>query len=142
MLDKAISIAGNAFVGVYDKGGNPYILHCLEVMNHVKPMGEKAMVVAVLHDLLEDTNWTASDLIKSGIDEYTVSLIEMMTHKKDEDYFDDYIKRVSMNKITRSVKMADLCHNSNITRMKGLREKDFKRLEKYHRAYAYLQSVE
>lgn len=96
------------------------------------------MIVAVLHDLIEDTNWTAEMLLKEGFSRPTVEMIKMMTHPVGEPY-DDYIARVALNKITRHVKMADLKDNSNIHRMKGLREKDFKRLEKYFRSYAYLK---
>jgi (p)ppGpp synthase/HD superfamily hydrolase len=141
MLGKAIAIAAEAFETKKDKGGYPYILHCLYVMNGVKALGEEAQIAAVLHDLIEDTKWTATDLLDEGFNTHTVDIIVMLTHKPNEPY-DDYVKRVSMNRIARKIKMVDLQHNSNITRMKGLRDKDFKRLEKYHRAYAYLNEVE
>ena len=140
MLDKAIAIAADAFVGVHDKGGTPYILHCLHVMRKVESLGNEAMIAAVLHDLLEDTNWTAETLIAEGFSPHTVKIIEMLTHKDGEPY-DDYIARISLNPTARTIKMADLRHNSDIHRMKGLRDKDFKRLEKYHKAYATLLEV-
>lgn len=140
MLDKAISIAAQAFEGKHDKGGQPYILHCLHVMNRVKRLGEQAMIAAVLHDLIEDTDWTAQALIDEGFDPKTVSLITLLTHGDGEDYM-DYIMRISVSPAARLIKMADLRHNSDIHRMKGLREKDFKRLEKYHKAYAFLKEV-
>jgi len=65
-LGKAIAIAATAFEGAIDKGGNPYILHCLWVMNAVRHLGEDYMIVAVLHDLLEDTDWTAERLVKEA----------------------------------------------------------------------------
>ena len=141
MLDKAIAITAHAFVGKRDKGGKPYILHCLHVMNAVKDLGEQAQIVAVFHDLLEDTEWTGDQLIEQGFEERTVKLVEMMTHKEGETY-EDYIARVSLNSITRAVKMHDLRHNSDIMRMKGLRDKDFDRLKKYHHAFAYLRKAE
>lgn len=138
MLAKAIAIASEAFVDKVDKGGKPYILHCLRVMYGVEHLGEEAMIVAALHDLLEDTDWTADGLVEQGFKRPTVEMIKMMTHPHEEPY-EDYIARVALNKITRCVKMADLQDNSNIHRMKGLREKDFARLEKYFKAYAYLK---
>jgi (p)ppGpp synthase/HD superfamily hydrolase len=138
MLAKAIAIASSAFEHKVDKGGKPYILHCLRVMYNVEYLGDEAMIVAVLHDLIEDTDWTAEMLIEEGFARPTVEMIKMMTHIDGEPY-DDYIARVALNKITRRVKMGDLKDNSNIHRMKGLREKDFKRLEKYFRSYAYLK---
>ena len=141
MLSKAIAIASNAFVDVKDKGGSPYILHCLHVMNAVKDLGEQAMIVGVMHDVIEDTTWTSESLIGQGFDERTVKLIEMVTHRNNESY-EDFVKRASMNPISRAVKMADLHHNSDITRMKGLEEKDHQRIAKYFKAYAYLQEAE
>lgn len=141
MLDKAISIAAQAFEGVHDKGGRPYILHCLHVMNRVKHLGDQAMIVAVLHDLIEDTAWTAEQLLKEGFDDRTVKLIVMVTRLEDEDYEKDYIPRVSLNPITREIKLADLRHNSDPMRMRGITPKDNDRLAKYFRAYNYLEEA-
>ena len=140
MLDKAIAIASSAFLGKFDKGGEPYILHCLHVMRRVKRLGKEAMIAAVLHDLIEDTEWTADKLIEEGFDPQTVALIVLLTHQEGEEYM-DYIMRISVSRTARAIKMADLRHNSDIHRMKGLREKDFQRLEKYHKAYAFLKEV-
>ena len=139
-LDQAIAIASTAFVGIYDKGGVPYIMHCLHVMDKVKYLGTEAMIVAALHDLLEDTDWTPEALVQVGFNPHTVSLIELLTHKDGESY-DDYIKRAALNNVTRAIKMEDIRHNSDPHRLKGLRDKDFKRLEKYTRAFAYLKEV-
>lgn len=140
MLDKAIAIASEAFAGKHDKGGVPYIMHCLHVMRGVKHLGEEAMIAAVLHDLIEDTKWTAEKLIAEGFNEHTVVIISLLTHRKGEPYM-DYVKRVSVNHIARAIKMCDLRHNSDIHRMKGLEEKDIERLIKYHKAYAFLREV-
>lgn len=138
-LSVAISIAAEAFVGRYDKGGNPYILHCLYVMNKVAHLGNIAMIVAVLHDLLEDTEWTAEQLRKIFSDD-VVHYIEILTHKEGEPY-ELYIGNAGRYTITRAVKMADLEHNSQIFRMKGLGGRDFKRLEKYFHSYNYLKNL-
>lgn len=136
MLSIAISITAHAFREKYDKGGNPYILHCLNVMYNV---GEDPLtqMAAVMHDLIEDTEWTYADLISLGFSVDCLSVLDNVTHRDGEDY-DDYIRRVATDPRSVKIKRADLEHNSLITRMKGLRAKDFKRLEKYHKAYTYL----
>lgn len=141
-LDKAIAIASAAFVGVYDKGGVPYIMHCLHVMDAVKHLGDEAMVVAVLHDLIEDTEWTAEALVEEGFHPHTVSLIELLTRKENETY-EEFIKRASLNNVTRQIKMEDIRHNSDPHRLKQIppREKDIQRLIKYTKAFAYLKEV-
>jgi len=137
MIDIAISITAVAFEGKFDKGGTPYILHCLHVAHKVRELGDDATIVAVLHDLVEDTHWTLDMLREKGFSERVITLVDALTHRKSESY-DDYLARVAVHTIARAIKRADLHHNSDITRMKGLRKKDFDRLAKYHRAYAYL----
>lgn len=143
-LDKAIAIVSAAFIGVTDKGGVPYIMHCLHVMDKVKHLGEKAMIVAVCHDLIEDTDWTAEKLIEEGFDPHVVDLIQVMTHPANEPYLDEYIKRVALHPITRAVKMEDIRHNSDPHRLKVIppREKDLQRLVKYTKAFAYLKEAD
>lgn len=140
-LGLAISIAANAFKDKIDKGGKPYILHCLHVMNKLKyENDEELMIVGVLHDLIEDTFYTIEDLTELGFSKRVTTLINLLTHKEGVDYM-TYIEQIKSNsECAVKVKMQDLRHNSDILRMKGLREKDFKRLEKYHRAYNYLAS--
>ena len=139
-LDAAIAIAASAFEGTFDKGGHPYILHCLHVMRRVERLGTEAMIAAVLHDLIEDTDWTAEKLLRRGFEPHTVSLIVLLTHQENEPYM-EYIMRISVSPSARAIKMADLRHNSDIHRMKGLREKDMTRLKKYHEAYAFLKDI-
>jgi len=139
-LDRAITIAAVAFDGEFDKGGAPYILHCLYVMDKVRYVGTDAMIVGVLHDLIEDTKWTFERLREEGFSEEVIEAIDCMTHRKGESY-DDYIKRISMNRLATLCKLRDLEHNCKITRLKGLRKKDFDRLEKYLRAVEYLKDL-
>ena len=139
MLSKAIRIAAIAFEGKFDKGGIPYILHCLHVMNGVSALGEDAMIVGVLHDLIEDTRWTLEDLVKEGFSYTIISAVALLTHNPKEAYV-DYIKEIAHNPLARAVKMEDLKHNSDIMRLKGRRKKDFDRLEKYCSAYEYLKN--
>jgi len=143
MLAKAIQIASEAHLNQIDKGGKPYILHPLWVMDKVRHLGEDYMVVAVLHDVIEDTNWTLDNLriVLSACDNYTdniITALSLLTKVlEDQDYM-NYIRNISFNPIAKEVKLRDLEHNTKITRLKGLRKKDFDRLEKYHRAYTYL----
>lgn len=139
-LAKAIAIASLAFQDVFDKAGRPYILHCLRVMHTVEQRGgdDELMSIAVLHDLLEDCpTWTPKELQDEGFSVRVITALGCLTHLDGEDYR-DYIRRVATNHDAVQVKLADLEDNSLITRMKGLEEKDFRRMEKYHRSYAFL----
>jgi (p)ppGpp synthase/HD superfamily hydrolase len=140
-LGTAIAIAAQAFKGKVDKGGKPYILHCLHVMNKMKyENDEELMIIAVLHDLVEDTPYTFTDLEIMGFSTRVINNLVLLTHKKGVSY-EDYIFQIKSNsECAVKVKLQDLRHNSDITRMKGLRDKDFKRIEKYHKAYSYLMN--
>jgi (p)ppGpp synthase/HD superfamily hydrolase len=138
MLAKAIAIAALAHKNQVDKGGKPYILHPLWVMDRVRHLGEDYMIVAVLHDVVEDSkDWSFVDLSKEGFNQNVMYALSLLTHNPDISY-DDYIKAIALDPIAKAVKLRDLEHNTKITRLKGLRKKDFDRLEKYHRAYTYL----
>ncbi len=138
-LALAISITAKAFEKITDKGGTPYILHCLFVMN--KTIGDECTkCAAVMHDLVEDKKITINELIAIGFSEKTINLVRMLTHDKQNVSYEDYIKSISTNKEATKIKIADLRHNTDVTRMKDLRKKDFDRLEKYFRAYKYLKN--
>jgi len=139
MLGLAIAITADAFKCTKDKGGKPYILHCLRVMNSVIHLGEDYACVAVMHDLLEDTDYTEHDLYEMGFNSSVVQGVLTMTHPRSEPYM-DYVMRVALEAIPTAVKMADLRDNSDITRLKGVTQKDLTRMEKYHKAYQYLEA--
>ena len=136
-LGHAISIVAKAFENKCDKGGQPYILHCLHVMYKMPENDPELRMIAVFHDLIEDTTWTLEDLKALGFSQRVIFGVQALTHDPDMPYM-DYIKMISFNSDATKVKIADLDHNSRMMRMKGLRKKDFERLEKYHIAYAYL----
>jgi len=142
MLARAISIVAVAFDGDFDKGGTPYVLHCLHVMDKVgkKSDGDaELMAIAAMHDLFEDkSSWNAERLVSEGFSDRVIDGVSTMTHEPSESY-DDYITRITKNKDTVMVKMADIKHNSDPTRMKGLRVKDLDRIVTYHKAYAILK---
>jgi len=137
-LQLAISITAKAFEGKTDRGGQPYMLHCLTVMNAVGPDDQDLMSAAVMHDLVEDTDWTFEDLEERGFSDRVLSALILVTHE-DGITYEQYIRRAAISEDARKIKMADLRHNSDIHRMKGLRDKDFERLKKYHKSYAYLR---
>lgn len=138
-LAQAIAFAANVFAESTDKGGKPYILHCLRVMNNVDQNDEELMIIAVLHDVAEDfpEKWPVSFFTKNGYSDRVTSALSLLTHNKGVPY-DDYIKAISNNLDATRVKLADLKDNSDITRLKGIGKKDFDRMEKYSKAYLYL----
>ena len=143
-LSYAIYLATIAHKDQYDKSGNPYILHCLHVMDAVKSYGEDYMIVAILHDIIEDTSYTIIDIVDNiNLSQEMFDAIELLTHDKNFDTYEKYISKIafSNNKIAIKVKMEDLRHNSDINRLKGLGTKDIKRIEKYHKAYTLLSSI-
>ncbi|NDV96305.1 HD domain-containing protein [Dysgonomonas sp. 521] len=137
ILAKAIQIAVNAHTGQTDRAGKPYIQHPLRVMSAVNTTEEK--IVAILHDVIEDTGITARDLTNEGIPENLVNEVLALTHDPDVDY-DAYVHKIAGYKIASKVKLADLKDNMDITRLGEISEKDIERLKKYHRNYIYLKS--
>lgn len=137
-LALAIQITATQFVDKFDKGGNPYFLHCMRVMNGVEHLGETAMTAAILHDVVEDTSLTFDDLREFGFKQEIITILELLTHRKETEYM-QYIKALSVHPIAKAIKLSDIRDNSNITRLKGLRSKDFDRLQKYAVAYEYLK---
>lgn len=141
-LAQAIAFAANVFAEVTDKGGKPYILHCLRVMNNVDQNDEELMTIAVLHDVAEDfpDKWPVSFFCKNGYSGRVIEALSLLTHNKSVSY-DDYIKAIAYNPDATKVKLADLKDNSDITRLKGVGKKDFDRMEKYSKAYLYLSRI-
>ena len=137
-LERAIEIAVQAHKGASDKGGAPYILHPLAVMHNLDTDDEK--IVAVLHDVVEDTEWTFERLLGEGFSVTVVDALRSVTKQDDgEDYF-DFIQRSKKNPLGRSVKIADIRHNMDVTRIKVLGDKDLTRLNKYKRSLEILTS--
>lgn len=130
----ALQIAQKAHAGQVDKAGKDYILHPMTVASYMDTDTEKT--IAYLHDVLEDTDVTVDALRKIFPNEIVDTLI-ILTHRKDESYF-EYIQRVSKSKLAKKVKVADLLHNLDITRIKEPTKQDYERLEKYKKAILYL----
>lgn len=137
-LEMAIKIASENHYGQKDKASDPYILHLIHVMNNVDELDVK--IVAVLHDILEDTDITKEDLFEYGFSKNIVDAIELLTKPKKQEYM-TYIKNLSENSIARKVKLVDLKHNMDLTRLENITEKDLKRVEKYFKAYKFLDEI-
>lgn len=131
-LQRALEIAIQGHKGQTQKNGLPYVLHPLKVMTLVNSIDAK--ISAVLHDVVEDTDWTLQDLQDEGFDPLVLEAVSCLTHDDDEDY-ESYISKIAENSIAREVKMADLQDNMNIRRIQNLKQKDLDRLQKYHRAW-------
>jgi (p)ppGpp synthase/HD superfamily hydrolase len=138
-LERAITIAAMAHEGVRDKGGQPYILHPLRVMLAVDTTDER--IAAVLHDVLEDTDWTAGQLREEGFSEAVLSALDGLTKREGEEYF-SYVRRAGANPIARKVKLADLADNMDLSRLSLQTERDRVRLRKYEEAVELLNSEE
>lgn len=140
MLALAISVAADAHVKQTDEGGNAYILHPLRMMMRLRTSDEELMSIAVLHDTVEDSDVTIDSLWELGFSKRVLDAVECLTKKNGENY-DDFIVRCATNLDATIVKLEDLRDNSDITRLKGLSDKDTARLAKYNRAYTFLTGV-
>lgn len=137
LLEKALALALDAHKGQVDKAGKPYILHPVRLMLALET--EDEMAAALLHDVLEDSDYTAEDLKAEGIPEKVIQIVEYLTRAEGESY-DDFIRRVSGNRLATRVKMKDLEDNMNLLRIDTIKKKDLERIERYHRALKDLRS--
>lgn len=140
MLAAMLLLATNRHHGQFDKGGSPYILHPLKVMYYLKTDDEELLCIALGHDLIEDTETNSAELLDMGFSHRVVAGIEAMTKKKGESV-ESYKTRLLGNPDAIRVKMADLRHNSDIRRLKGVTEADVRRVEKYHKLFLELKAA-
>lgn len=132
--DRALFLASKYHMRQTDRAGKPYITHPIKVAE--KQTTEAAKCVALLHDILEDTDIDVS-ILEQNFSEEVVAAVKLLTHDKDVDYF-DYVRAIKSDPLARSVKLADLEHNSDLSRLKTVTDKDLQRLEKYKMAKAIL----
>ena len=135
-LQKAIEIATQAHAGQVDKAGNEYIGHPLRVMEMGRTEEEK--IVGVLHDVVEDTDWTFERLEAEGFSKEVIDALRCVTKVSENESYDDFIERVKKNPLAVAVKLNDLSDNMDIRRLPYLSDKDVKRLKKYLEAYKKL----
>lgn len=139
LTKKALQLAYRAHHGQTDKSGLPYIHHPIHLAEQMTE--EYSAVCALLHDVVEDTEYTFEDLKKEGFPAEVIDALKLLTHDDAEDYF-DYVRRIRRNPIAAAVKKADLIHNSDRTRLEIVREKDLLRMEKYKKALDILKKTE
>ena len=137
MIDIALAIARKAHAGQVDKAGVDYIQHPLYVASQVKTEQEKA--IALLHDVLEDSDITVADLLAYGLSNKVVTAVQTLTKKKGQSY-QEYLEKVKSNNLARVVKLADLKHNSDLSRLKTVSNTDYERVKKYKNAIRYLST--
>ena len=138
-LERAIEIATEAHRGQFDKAGNDYIGHPLRVMAAGKTTEEK--IVGVLHDVVEDTDWTFERLAAEGFSAKIIEALQCVTKLSENEPYDKFIARVKENPLAVAVKLNDLSDNMDIRRLPYISDKDVKRLKKYLKAYKQLMGV-
>lgn len=138
MLALAEAIAVEAHKGQFDKGGHPYINHPRFVSAHCT--SPEAKIVGMLHDVIEDTDVTLDMLKEYGFNDDILTALDLVTKKKGPDYDEDiYYKKIKANPVAREVKLADLTHNSDISRIPNPTEKSIQKTEYYKSRIKYLE---
>ena len=135
-IERAIQIATEVHKGQFDKAGREYIGHPIRVMEMGKTEDEK--IVGVLHDVIEDTDWTFERLEAEGFSQEVINALRCVTKTSENENYDEFIDRVKKNPLAASVKINDLTDNMDIRRLPYLSDKDVKRLKKYLKAYKRL----
>lgn len=138
LLELALKIAIKAHEGQTDKAGKAYILHPLRIASNC--LTTETKIVALLHDVVEDSSITLDDLKKSGFPDNIIEAIDSVTRRHNESYM-DFVSRCSKNPIGKAVKLLDMEDNMNIKRLSEISDVDIKRLNKYKSAYNYLKCL-
>lgn len=140
LLAKAIQLASAAHVDQVDKGGNAYILHPLRMMMRLRTSDEELMAIAVLHDVVEDCNVSFGELAAAGMTLRVVDGVRSLTRQAGETY-GEFIERLSYNRDALLVKREDLRDNSDLTRLRGVSERDVERMQKYMQAFKRVEAM-
>ena len=135
-LERAIEIATEAHQGQLDKAGKDYIGHPLRVMAMGRTLDEK--IVGVLHDVIEDSDWTFGMLQNEGFSPEVIEALRCVTKTSENENYDDFMDRIRKNPLATAVKLNDLTDNMDIRRLPYLCDKDVKRLKRYLKAYKRL----
>ena len=132
---KAMKLCYEAHKDQVDKSGVPYVFHPFHVAEQMKD--EATTIVALLHDVVEDTDYTLQDIAAEGFGQEIVEAVALMTHEDDVPYL-DYVAKLKDNPIAKAVKLADLAHNSDRSRLGEIDDETRERLEKYKKAVCLL----
>lgn len=135
LLGRAVAIAATAHQNQVDKANAPYILHPLRLL--LRGQTSLEQIVAVLHDVVEDSDWTLARLAAEGFPNEAIVALDCLTRRSDENY-DEFIDRVLTNPLAARIKCYDLEDNMTLTRMTALTDKDVERLQRYHIVYQRL----
>ena len=138
LLSKAIFLATTFHCNQFDKAGVPYIIHCIKVMDYLKSDDEELNCIAILHDIIEDTKCSYIKLFEGGMTDRIVNGVKALTKLK-EMTTEQYLIQIKANNDAIKVKMCDLRHNSDIRRLKNVRQRDFERIVKYHKMFQELK---
>ncbi len=133
---KALKLCFEAHKNQVDKSGMPYVFHPFHLAEQMET--EETTIVALLHDVVEDTDYTIEDLTKMGFGESVVKSLSLLTHDDTVEYM-DYVLAIKGNPIAKAVKLADLRHNSDLSRLDVIDEKALTRREKYLKAIDLLE---
>ncbi len=136
LTKKALRLCFDAHREQVDKTGLPYVFHPFHLAEQMKD--EYTTVCALLHDVVEDTDYTLDDLRSMGFPDEVMDALALLTHDPEVPYM-DYVSEIAKNPIARKVKMADLRHNSDLSRMDEVDEWAAARNAKYKKALAYLK---
>lgn len=137
LIELSLEIALKAYSSQTDKAGKPYILHPLRLMAKMDTDEERS--VALLHDVIEDSDLTEQDLLSYGIPPNIIDAVKLLSKKEGESY-EDFINRISFNELASKVKMADIEDNMNLLRLDVISSKDLARVAKYHNAWKQLNN--
>lgn len=141
MTKAAMKLCFEAHKDQIDKAGIPYVFHPISLAERFGEDQEAETCVALLHDVLEDTDYTVDDIRAAGMSEEVIEALLLLNHNPKVEYM-DYVRHLSKNNIARHVKIYDLQHNSDLSRLEKVAEKDLKRVEKYKEALRILFEVE
>ena len=139
LTKKALRLCFDSHRDQVDKTGLPYVFHPFHLAEQMND--EYGTVVALLHDVVEDTDLTLDDLTAMGYPEQIVDALALLTHAEGIPYM-DYVLKIAKNPLARRVKIADLKHNSDMSRLDTVDDYALKRAEKYKKALEYLESAE
>ncbi len=138
-IQRAEKIAAAAHADTFDKFGAPYMHHVHRVS--LAGLTEEEKIVGLLHDVVEDTEWTFEALENEGFPKQVIDALKCVTKTSEDEDYELFIQRVARNPLAIRVKLNDLADNMDIRRIPELGPKDFERLTKYHKAYQYLKSL-
>lgn len=131
LTKKALKLSFEAHKNQVDKSGIPYVYHPFHLAEQMET--EETVIVALLHDVVEDTNFTLDDIRAMGFSKDVIEALALLTHDDSVPYM-DYVKQIKGNSIARVVKLADLKHNSDLTRLDIVDKKAIERANKYSNA--------